>query len=821
MKHAYDVSGSRRTPGEIKPRGVIARLLLMSAGLLAAVAVAAQPALPPERTVEGWTTFLSGSESWDAALREGRLALEDPDLLPGDAWFPDALTFRDGTPVATSDRWAARRRELLQLFEHYVTGTLPPPRAATARVVDESTTGGVVDRHLRLEFPAAEGAAADFELIIPPGEGPFPVYLTQANHRAWALVAVSRGYLACVYDGADIADDTPSLAPLWPDSDAALLIRRAWLASRCIDYLEKLPEADTARIAVIGHSRNATQAMIAAAFDERITAAVLSGGGAGFMPYRINNEVQMGEGIELQTRKFPTWFHPRMRFFSGRENRLPIDLPELMACIAPRNCLISTALNDFVQNVWSVEHSWREARRVYDFLGVPQGIELSYHWGTHETDAMDVETQIDWLDGKFGRAPAPVMNQPIYPTYADWLRISGERVDPAKFPVVAPGSLLATASGRPITTLNQWEQKTAGIQAKLRWQLGEPIPMGPGRVMRYGTMRKYRQVMYWRHRVPEDVRKISFNFGQYLTGDFYLPADWDPGQGTLPALIWMHPSSVPSGNLPAYGGFQRTMHFDWVRAGYAVFAFDQIGNGDRLEEVIRFYNRHPHSSILGRTVQDVSGAIDALLEQPMIDPQRIYALGYAMGAWRRCTRRHSIIASPAWWPSRASRQCAPTLSTGAPGESNLTASGCRRCRASAPSSARRTAFPATTTRSWRSSRRARVRPCLPGARDSFQVHRYRADRHHDRRRRRLHRRGAGRFRQRGDRGRGAAPRIAPRYSVGGRAGVPGQPGLDRDAAAHPWQPADRPYPRAPGGHATPEELSGDQGAAACRRGAPL
>jgi hypothetical protein len=46
-------------------------------------------------------------------------------------------------------------------------------------------------------------------------------------------------------------------------------------------------------------------------------------------------------------------FEAFLRFFAGRENKLPVDQPELIACIAPRPCLISTALNDAVESVWA------------------------------------------------------------------------------------------------------------------------------------------------------------------------------------------------------------------------------------------------------------------------------------------------------------------------------------------------------------------------------------------------------------------------------------------------------------------------------------
>lgn len=573
----------------------------------------ARPAAP--RTAEEWIAFLPGCEDWNQRLRSGTLPLIDPDALPGTAWLPDPLRFADGRPVADVAAWAARRQELLKLFEHYVTGAMPP--AATARVTDvqENCANGIRHRTLVLGFGSDAKARLRVELFLPEGKGPFPVFLTQANHRAWALVAASRGYIGCVYAGADVQDDTPGLSTLWPDSDASLLTRRAWAGSRCVDYLLTLPEVQRDQIAIAGHSRNGKQALIAAAFDERIAAVISSSSGAGgSIPARLGLERNFAEDIEAGTRRYPQWYHPRLRFFAGRENRLPVDQHELIACLAPRPCLLATGLNDGVESVWAIEHVWREVRRVYDLFGRAEAVQLGYRPGGHETNAADIEGYVDWLDGVFGRGPVVKSSEPIYPTYADWQRLSGERIDPLKFPAMPPA-------------------RAEDLRARIAWMLGEPVPMAPGRVGDYGSEKDHWQAMLNRDYTPAEVERRSLNFGHYLPGELFRPK---PVAGSaaskkLPAIIWLQPHSVPFGYVPAQAGVGRRFHFEWVQAGFAVFAFDQIGQGRRLMEVQRFYERHPHASLLGRTVQDVRAAVDALREQEFIDPDRIYVVGYANG----------------------------------------------------------------------------------------------------------------------------------------------------------------------------------------------
>jgi hypothetical protein len=119
-------------------------------------------------------------------------------------------------------------------------------------------------------------------------------------------------------------DDAAALGQLYPDYDFALLPRRAWAVGMVLDYLETVPQVDMKHVGMFGYSRDGKMAMIASAMDERI-AAVIAGstGVGGILPWQ-----------------FPTWFVQRLRFFTGREDRLPIDGNLLVAMMAPRSTLM-------------------------------------------------------------------------------------------------------------------------------------------------------------------------------------------------------------------------------------------------------------------------------------------------------------------------------------------------------------------------------------------------------------------------------------------------------------------------------------------------
>ncbi len=69
-----------------------------------------------------------------------------------------------------------------------------------------------------------------------------------------------------------------------------------------------------------------------------------------------------------------------------------------------------------------------------------------------------------------------------------------------------------------------------------------------------------------------------------------------------------------------------------VARGYAVFAFDMIGFGNRIEEGTRFYNRYPHWSKMGKMVVDVKGAVETLVNLDFVDSSKIFVAGYSLGA---------------------------------------------------------------------------------------------------------------------------------------------------------------------------------------------
>jgi len=639
-------------------------LLLLAAQGASAAVEASDP------TLAGILRLLPKSEPWEQWLTNSGASPPDFNALPSVPYLPDPLRFANGR-VATWNDWSQRRQEILQLFQHYVTGTWPvsPTNLHVADFREEREGESFVQR-ITLAFGPNRAAQLHLELIIPNAKPPFPVFITQDNHRRWGLVAVSRGYMACVYAGADSRDDTAAWPALWPQADWSKLTRRAWAASRCVDYLHTLPFVNKDQIALTGHSRNGKTSLIAAAFDPRIKAVISSSSGAGgACSWRLFSESQFGEGIENITRAFPDWFHPRLRFFAGREDRLPVDQPQLIACIAPRPCLISSALNDGVESIWAIEHTYYSARRAWEIHEKRDDLNLRYRPGGHETRAEDIEAYVDWLDSVFKRKPFSLPDAVLFPTYAAWQALSKEAIDPDNFPAAGQSNLLVNPVGMPINTRGEWEKKRAAIRQNVLWGLGQAPPFSPSEPGDYGAERPHLATLLGRNTVPAGIAKRGLNFGNYVAGDLYFPTNADQSGQKLPVVVWLHPTSPSHGYGADYKRGENP-HLALARLGCAVFAFDQLGNGARLAEVKHFYMRYPNWSLLGKHVEDTLAAVEALEKVSFIDAKRIWLFGYGTGGMTALhaaaldERVHGVVSVGGFTPMR--------LDTAARGTGGLT-----------------------------------------------------------------------------------------------------------------------------------------------------
>lgn len=602
--------------------------------------------LPPDRTSNGRVSYLDETLK-DWLSRTGELP-PDFDQMPSIPFLPDPLVLDEGVtnvPVTTMEQWKEKREWMKRQLEYYITGTRPPePDNVKATVLDEKRDGEVTLRTAELTFGPENRATLTIELMIPPGKGPFPVFLTQWNHREWAQVAVRRGYIGCIYAGADNKDDTENYSEIWAGKyDFTRLMRRAYGASRAVDYLYTLPFVDKDKIGITGHSRNGKQSLIAAAFDERITACIPSSGGTGAeMPWRycsINYDI---EDIALLGCGQPSWLHPRLRFFIGRENKLPIDQHSFMALIAPRGLMLSTAITEGASNPWGMEQAFHASQKVYDFLRAGDRVAIRSRYGLHSVSARDMEDYIDFFDYVFGRIDRKPDNRLLFDySFEKWRKLSGEQIAPQSFPPKGIDDLEIDArTNGKIATVVDWEPKKTDIKRKLRWALGDEPPgvtnPGPKRFQRGGAGENSFGSFLVRPAATKTMGMAAIapynGFGDQLFGSLYYPMN---EQGSLrsdktPVVIYLHEFDYSKG-FNSYHQVE-SLFQNIVAQGYAVFAYDMLGFGNRIEEGTRFYDRYPRWSKMGKMVADVRGAVEMLHNLEGIDPHRIYVAGYSLGA---------------------------------------------------------------------------------------------------------------------------------------------------------------------------------------------
>jgi dienelactone hydrolase len=659
--------------------------------------------------------------SFDAWIKKTNALPPDFNSLPRHNSLPDPLTFLSGRTVSTAAQWPARREEISKLSQKYVWGTFPPkPKIDHVVVLDEKHEDSYIVRNVRLEFGSGSKGTMRVRVYIPDGDGPFPV-LINSSMQGWATSLIRRGYISAGYAGNDAMDDAAALAPLYPDYDFALLPRRAWAAGLVVDYLATLPQVDMKHIGIFGYSRDGKMVTFAAAMDTRITAVIAgSTGVGGILPWRASGERGFGEGIESTTRSFPTWFAPQLRFFAGREDRLPVDGNLLAAMIAPRSILMVWGNNDQVSNTWGIEQTYYSALKVYKLLGVPDRIGTLRVPGFH--GANDEEADLDWLDIQFGRSHKVWTNNLIFQWNWDAWRVNTKAsLDLSKYPKHAADEMLKSATGGAIASPTEWEKKSAELRKSVLSMLGNGPPKlssadsgrgffgagpgaapGPGAVARpagaaapggpgaatatgaaapaarpgaagpgaAGAMRlgfggpvgapvanvpaTYVGVggqapspgqiapnlplwvisnggnsYGWLEPEKSQAASRHMMFGG-LAGDLYYPKDTPAGK-KLPTVIWLHGYSYPLGYMWVYHSDLHPI-LALVHAGYAVLAYDQSGFGSRLSETGPFYDRYPKWSHMGRLVEDAHSAVDALANDQLVDPERIYLFGYSLGA---------------------------------------------------------------------------------------------------------------------------------------------------------------------------------------------
>ena len=120
---------------------------------------------------------------------------------------------------------------------------------------------------------------------------------------------------------------------------------------------------------------------------------------------------------------------------------------------------------------------------------------------------------------------------------------------------------------------------------------------------------------------PARIDEITFQSGEFsLVGELRTPA----GTGPFPVVLFVH-GDAPGANRTFFGMYLPIME-RMLKAGYAVFSWDNPGAGESTGTIDR-------QQITQQQAQIVTDAIDVMKAYPGIDPGRIGLWGVSMAGW--------------------------------------------------------------------------------------------------------------------------------------------------------------------------------------------
>lgn len=384
----------------------------------------------------------------------------------GNLLLPEVLTCEDGTKVSDPTQWMSHRRpEILSLFESALYGKAPVNELAIIHQVVSTDNNALNGLAIRQEIHIyvgddKNGTRIDLQLYTPKNAAhPVPIFLGcnfNGNHAVdpdpkisinqrwirntideksvvdnhatefsrgsessrWPLETIIRkGFAVATFYYGDVEPDHVGGWKSGIRGELLSLGRRedfesdswgavaawAWGLSRALDYLESNTTIDNEKVAVMGHSRLGKAALWAGALDTRFALVISNNSGAGGISLARRN---FGESISDLNENFPHWFCGNYKSYNNHPDKLPVDMHQLAALIAPRPLYIASAEEDLWADPRGEFLAGKHAEPVYTLFGKtglgvlewpsmnnPVGEFIGYHIrsGKHDVTAYDWE----------------------------------------------------------------------------------------------------------------------------------------------------------------------------------------------------------------------------------------------------------------------------------------------------------------------------------------------------------------------------------------------------------------------------------------------
>jgi len=287
--------------------------------------------------------------------------------------LPDPLVLKSGERVTNAETWWKRRRpEIANDFANEIYGKIP---AATPGVrwelveedrhaladtaickrivgyVDNTSYPSVAPKiELALYLPRAAKTPVPVVVMIGgfnfPDEPAGPSPLEQTIKHGWGFANYEPRTLQADH-GAGLTEGVIGLVnrgqPRTPEQWGAIGAW-SWGLSRLLDYFATVPQIDSRRLAVEGHSRFGKTALVAGGLDPRWAIVYSSCSGEGGAKLHRHD---FGESLDLVAApSLYHWMAGNFLKYAGHWGDLPIDQHELIALIAPRPVFVTGGTGD-------------------------------------------------------------------------------------------------------------------------------------------------------------------------------------------------------------------------------------------------------------------------------------------------------------------------------------------------------------------------------------------------------------------------------------------------------------------------------------------
>jgi len=289
--------------------------------------------------------------------------------------YRSPLRFNNGTLVKTQQDWQKRRNEILKTWQGIMGNWPPMIERPKIEYLEKKRRENFTQNKVRLEI-APHQQTVDGYLLIPDGSKLFPAVLIVyydaetavglgKELRDFGYQLTKRGFVTLSIGTPEFSSLKAPYKPLFEsgknETPLQPLSALAYVAANCHTALARMPQVDSNRIGVMGHSYGGKWAMFAACLYDKFACTVWSDPGIVFDESRAN--VNYWESWYLgydpnqqRQRGIPNATKPRTGAYRKLYNE-GFNLHELHALMAPRPFLVSGGSEDRPERWKALNHT--------------------------------------------------------------------------------------------------------------------------------------------------------------------------------------------------------------------------------------------------------------------------------------------------------------------------------------------------------------------------------------------------------------------------------------------------------------------------------